>query len=219
MTNSDLFPRMSEAIVTGDREKAAGLAAEAVQAGLDLPEVVERGYIPGIQRVGELWEQGEYFLPELVIAADTFKTGMDVLTPLLAGKERQYKGTIVLGTVRGDVHDIGKNLVGFMLESSGFRVIDLGTDVEASRFVEAVKDNSADVVALSALLTTTMLGMKAVIDALHQAGLRASVKVIVGGAPLSQKFAEDIQADAYGVNAPQALEIVKRWMGEKAGRN
>jgi 5-methyltetrahydrofolate--homocysteine methyltransferase len=209
---------ISQAILKGDVYDIEEILQKYLEAGA-APMACIEAMMAGLDETGKLFERGEYFLPELVIAADTFKTGMDVLTPLLAGKERQYKGTIVLGTVRGDVHDIGKNLVGFMLESSGFRVIDLGTDVEASRFVEAVKDNSADVVALSALLTTTMLGMKAVIDALHQAGLRASVKVIVGGAPLSQKFAEDIQADAYGVNAPQALEIVKRWMGEKAGRN
>lgn len=166
----------------------------------------------GLDETGKLFEQGEYFVPELMIAADAFKSGMEVLTPLLAGSPREYAGTVVLGTVRGDVHDIGKNLVGFMLESGGFKVIDLGTNVPAEQFIDAIKTHSADVLAMSALLTTTMLDMQNVMDALNEAGLRSSLKVIIGGAPVSQKFAEDIQADAYAANAPQGVEIVRSWL-------
>jgi 5-methyltetrahydrofolate--homocysteine methyltransferase len=202
---------ISDAVLNGNVYDIEEILERRLGAGVEPVSCIE-AMMAGLDETGKLFENGEYFLPEMVMAADTFKTGMEVLTPRLAGKAREYKGTIVLGTVKGDVHDIGKNLVGFMLESSGFRVIDLGTDVEPKLFVEAVKINSADVLAMSALLTTTMLGMTNVMDELEKAGLRSSVKVIVGGAPLSKKYAEDIQADAYGANAPQALEIVKGWL-------
>jgi len=166
----------------------------------------------GLDETGKRFERGDYFVPELMIAANTFKAGMEALSPHLAGKSREYKGIIILGTVRGDVHDIGKNLVGFMLESSGFKVIDLGTNVSAERFIEAVRTHSADVLAISALLTTTMLSMPAVLEALEREGLRSRVKVIIGGAPVSKKFAEDIRADAYGATAPQGVEIVRAWL-------
>ena len=177
------------------------------------PLVCVDAMMAGLEETGKRFEKGEYFLPELMMAGDTFKAGMEVLTPLLAGGSRQSRGTVVLGTVQGDVHDIGKNLVGFMLESAGYKVIDLGIDVPVERFVEAVKTQSPDVLALSALLTTTMLGMKAILDALEAAGLRSKVKVVVGGAPLSQKFAEDIGADGYGVTAPNAVDLVNGWLG------
>jgi 5-methyltetrahydrofolate--homocysteine methyltransferase len=144
-----------------------------------------------------------------MMAADAFKVGKEVLAPHLAGTPRAYEGTVVLGTVQGDVHDIGKNLVGFMLESSGFRVVDLGTDTPPARFAEAVQEHAADVVAMSALLTTTMLGMSQVVDALEQSQLRESVKVIVGGAPVSAKFADEIGVDAYAASAPEAVEVVR----------
>ena len=206
---------ISKVVLTGDVYDIEEILQKHLGTGVE-PMACIDAMMAGLDETGKLFESGEYFLPELMIAADTFKAGMDVLTPLLAGKTRQYKGTVVLGTVQGDVHDIGKNLVGFMLESSGFRVIDLGTDVDPGRFVEAVKTNTADVLAMSALLTTTMLGMEKVIEKLQKAGLGSSVKVIVGGALLSRKFAEDIGSDAYGANAPQAVEIVTGWLGEEA---
>jgi 5-methyltetrahydrofolate--homocysteine methyltransferase len=163
----------------------------------------------GLEETGTLFERGAYFVPELMMAADAFRAGMEVLAPRLAGTPREYEGTIVLGTVQGDVHDIGKNLVGFMLESSGFKVIDLGTDTAPERFVRAVQEHSADVLAMSALLTTTMLGMPEVVETLEEARLRNTVKVIIGGAPVSQKFAADIGVDAYAATAPEAVERVK----------
>ncbi len=202
---------LSKAVLTGNVYDIDEILRTHLGAG-EAPMACLEAMMAGLDETGKRFESGEYFVPELMMAADTFKAGMDVLAPHLAGKTREYKGTVVLGTVRGDVHDIGKNLVGFMLESSGFRVIDLGTDVEAARFVQAVKANSADVLAMSALLTTTMLGMQTVVKELEAAGLRGRVKVIVGGAPLSRKFAEDIQADAYGATAPQALEIIQGWV-------
>ncbi len=202
---------ISNAVLTGNVYDIAEILQKQLGTG-QAPMACLDAMMAGLDQTGKLFESGEYYLPELIMAADTFKEGMQVLAPRLAGKDRQFKGTVVLGTVQGDTHDIGKNLVGFMLECNGFDVIDLGTDVPAASFVEAVKAHSADVLAMSALLTTTMLGMPAVVKALEEAGLRATVKVIVGGAPLSRKFAEDIHADAYGANAPQAVEIVKGWL-------
>jgi len=210
-----MIEEISTAVLTGNIYDVDEILRKHLEAG-QAPMACLEAMMAGLDETGKRFESGQYFVPELMMAADTFKTGMDVLAPHLAGKTREYKGTVVLGTIRGDVHDIGKNLVGFMLESSGFRVIDLGTDVDAARFVQAVKTNSADVLAMSALLTTTMLGMGTVLKALDETGLRARVKVIVGGAPLSQKFAEDIRADAYGATAPQALEIIKGWLVAKA---
>lgn len=202
---------ISQAVLDGNVYDIEEILQKRLESGL-APLACIEAMMAGLDETGKRFESGDFFLPELIMAADAFKTGMEVLTPHMGGATRQFKGTVVLGTVQGDVHDIGKNLVGFMLESSGFRVIDLGTDVQPERFVEAVKEHSADVLAMSALLTTTMLGMPGVLDELKKAGLRERVKVIVGGAPLSKKFAEDIQADAYGATAPQAVEIVVGWI-------
>ncbi len=206
---------ISNAVLAGNVYDIADILQRHLAAG-ELPMACLEAMMAGLDKTGKLFECGDYYVPELMMAADTFKTGMDVLSPLLVGETRKYRGTVVLGTIPGDVHDIGKNLVGFMLECSGFKVVDLGTNVPAERFVDAIKTNSADVLAMSALLTTTMLGMPAVLKALEEAGLRSSVKVIIGGAPVSKKFAEDIRADAYGASAPQAVEIVGGWLGEEA---
>jgi 5-methyltetrahydrofolate--homocysteine methyltransferase len=206
-----MIEEISNAVLNGNVYDIDTILQKALQDG-QAPMACLEAMTAGLDQTGKLFESGEYFLPELIMAADTFKTGMAVLAPRLAAKERQFKGTVILGTVQGDTHDIGKNLVGFMLESSGFKVIDLGTDVPAAGFVEAAKTHSADVVAMSALLTTTMLGMPQVVTALEQAGLRGRVKVIIGGAPLSRNYAADIHADAYGASAPEAVEIVKGWL-------
>jgi 5-methyltetrahydrofolate--homocysteine methyltransferase len=203
---------ISNAVLTGNLYDIADILQKHLATDHP-PMACLEAMMAGLDETGKLFEGGEYFVPELMMAADTFKTGMEVLAPHLEGKTREYKGSVVLGTVQGDVHDIGKNLVGFMLESNGFKVIDLGTNVPASRFVEAVKTHSADVLAMSSLLTTTMLGMQAVVKALEDAKLRSSVKVIIGGAPISQKFADDIRVDAFGASAPQGVDIVKAWLG------
>lgn len=205
---------ISKAVLEGNLYDIADIIEKHLAAGV-APMACLDAMIAGLDETGKRFERGEYFVPELMMAADTFKAGMEALAPHLKGVERKYQGTIVLGTIQGDVHDIGKNLVGFMMECNGFKVIDLGTDVPAERFIEAVKTHSADVLAMSALLTTTMLGMANVVKALEEEGLRDKVKVIIGGAPVSQKFAEDIHADAYGATAPEGVEIVKRWMASK----
>jgi 5-methyltetrahydrofolate--homocysteine methyltransferase len=206
-----MIDEITTAVQTGNLYDIADILNKYLQSGEPAAACLD-AMIAGLDKTGKLFESGEYYVPELMIAADTFKAGMEVLTPHLTGDSRHYRGTVVIGSVQGDVHDIGKNLVGFMLECNGFKVIDLGTNVTPEHYIQAVKEHSADVLALSALLTTTMLGMPKVVQALEQAGLREKVKVIIGGAPISQKFAEDIHADAYAINAPQGVEIMAGWL-------
>jgi len=211
MIKDDLLRSMSEAIVAGDRAVAVSLAAEAVRSGLDLTEVIEKGYVPGLQRVGELWEQGEYFLPELIGSAESMKAAMAVLEPELRRKkiEARTGGKIIIGTVEGDIHDIGKNLVASMLQAAGFEVFDLGADVKLERFIEQAEAVGAGTICLSALLTTTMSNQKRFIGLLRDKGLRAKYKVLVGGAPASRKWADEIGADGYAENAVAAVKLMK----------
>jgi trimethylamine corrinoid protein len=216
MIKDELLRSMSEAIVAGDRAVAASLAADAVRSGLDLPEVIEKGYVPGIQRVGELWEQGEYFLPELIASAEAMKAAMAVLEPELQRKniEARTGGKVVIGTVEGDIHDIGKNLVASMLQAAGFEVFDLGADVKLERFIEKAEAVGAATICLSALLTTTMSNQRRFIGLLRDKGLRAKYKVLVGGAPASRKWADEIGADGYAENAVAAVKLVKSLAGQ-----
>jgi len=215
MTKNEIFPKMTEAIVAGDRKAARELAEEAVSAGLDLPEVIEKGYVPGIQKVGELWEQGEYFLPELISSAEAMKAAMAVLEPELnrKGVGARMAGKIVIGTVEGDIHDIGKNLVASMLQAGGFEVFDLGADVKLERFIETAEAVGAGMICLSALLTTTMVNQRRLIALLRDKGLRDKYKVLVGGAPASRKWAEEIGADGYAENAVAAVKLAKSLAG------
>lgn len=194
-------------VLTGDRDSAVRLAREALDRGYDLLDLIENGFSRGIQKAGGLWEKGEYFLPELAFSAESMKAAMDVLRPaLLSGSAREKsKGTIVIGTIQGDIHDIGKTLVATMLAANGYRVIDLGADVPYEKFVEEAVNNAADAVCMSALLTTTMVGQREVIERLGQAGLRARVKVLVGGAPTSSAWAGEIGADGHAENAVDAV--------------
>lgn len=211
----DLYRSMSEAIIGGDRIRSAALAEEAVRTGLDLIEVIEKGYVPGIQRVGELWEEGEYFLPELITSAEAMKTAMSILEPELARQriKARTSGKVVIGTVEGDIHDIGKNLVASMLQAGGFEVHDLGVDVALDRFVEKAEAVGADFICLSALLTTTLTNQKRLIGLLREKGLRDKYKVLVGGAPASAKWAEEIGADGYAENAVSAVKLAKSLTG------
>jgi len=211
MNKSDLLTSMNKAIVAGDRAVAASLAAEAVRSGLDLPEVIEKGYVPGIQKVGELWEQGEYFLPELISSAEAMKAAMAVLEPEMHRQkiEAPKGGRVVIGTVEGDIHDIGKNLVASMLQAAGYEVFDLGADVKLERFIEQAEAVGAGTICLSALLTTTMAGQKRFIGLLRDKGLRDKYKVLVGGAPASRKWADEIGADGYAENAVAAVKLLK----------
>jgi trimethylamine corrinoid protein len=215
MTKNEIYPKMSEAIIAGDRAAARALAEEAVRSGLDLLEVVEKGYVPGIQRVGELWEQGEYFLPELITSAEAMKAAMAVLDPQLNRKDvaSRMGGKVVIGTVEGDIHDIGKNLVASMLQAGGFEVFDLGVDVKLERFIETAEKVGADMICLSALLTTTMMNQRRLIGLLRDRGLRDKYTVLVGGAPASRKWAEEIGADGYAENAVAAVKMAKSLAG------
>jgi trimethylamine corrinoid protein len=215
MKKDELFARMAKAIIEGSKAEAEALAREAVQAKLDLNEVIEKGYVPGIQKVGDLWESGEYFLPELITSADCMKAAMAVLQPELdkAKIKTRSKGKVVIGTVEGDIHDIGKSLVASMLSANGFEVFDLGADVKLERFIQKAEETGADFICLSALLTTTMLGQKKAVEMLKAKNLYGKYKVLVGGAPASQKWADDIGADGYAENAMLAVKVAKRLMG------
>lgn len=199
-----------DAILTGNAKKAEEVTKAALEAGVDPSELLSKYMIPAMDEVGMRFECNEYFVPELLIAARAMKTSLQLLTPKLAAKGAKSAGRVVIGTVQGDLHDIGKNLVASMLEGGGFEVVDLGVDVPPERFVQAVQQKDGCIVALSALLTTTMTMMKTVIDALERAGLRGKTKVIVGGAPITQQFADEIGADGYSDNASSAVALARK---------
>jgi corrinoid protein of di/trimethylamine methyltransferase len=203
---------LGQAVLDGDDVGVVGLARQATEAGLAPLEVIERGLVPGIRKAGELWEEGEYFLPELVSSAQAMKAAMDVLRPALvrAGAGREV-GRVVIGTVHGDIHDIGKTLVGTLLAANGFTVSDEGVDVPVARFVERARELDADLVCASALLTTTMAVQRELVGALRLAGLRA--RVMVGGAPANQAWASEIGADGYADNAVAAVAVARRLVG------
>ncbi|MFQ6082340.1 MAG: corrinoid protein [Candidatus Aminicenantia bacterium] len=211
MKEEKIFQAMAESIIEGNKEGAVRLAREAIKQGLNLNEVIDQGYVPGIQKVGQLWEEGEYFLPELLTSAECMKAAMSVLEPELtkSGVTRRTEGKVIIGTVQGDIHDIGKNLVASMLSANGFEVIDLGADVPLNKFVERAKLEKADLICLSALLTTTMVGQKRVMEIVKSESLGGKIKVMVGGAPVTQEWAERIGADGYGENAMEAVKVAK----------
>ncbi len=199
---------IAQAVQEGNLYEIEDMVNAALAAG-ESPKDLLEAMMAGLKACGDRFERGEYFLPELMGSGDAFQAGMGVLGPKLSAGDRVSQGKVVLGTVHGDVHDIGKNLVGFMLESAGFSVVNLGVDVSTEGFVQAVKEHRPQVLGMSALLTTTMLGMGDVIQALKQAGLRDQVKVVIGGGPVSKKYAEDIGADGYGNDAAQAVNLIK----------
>jgi len=199
---------IANAVAEGNVYDMEDMVTSALAAGENPKDLLE-AMMAGLKTCGDRFQSGEYFLPELMGAGEAFTVGMQVLAPALAPGDRTSQGTVVLGTVRGDVHDIGKNLVGFMLESAGFTVVNLGVDVSAEVFAQAVRDHQPQVLGLSGLLTTTMLGMGDVIEELERQGLRDKVKVIIGGAPVSKKYAEQIGAAGYGNDAAQAVQLVR----------
>ncbi len=199
---------ITEAIRDGNTYDIVELVQSSLDSG-DKPLDVLKAMTDGLDQCGKKFETGEYFLPELLMASDTFTEGMKVLEPHLSQSSLGQEGKVLLGTVAGDVHDIGKNLVGFLLKSSGFEVIDIGTDNSTERFVDAVKKHKPDVLGLSALLTTTMLGMGNIINALDSEGLHEKTKVIIGGGPVSARFAEQIGADAYASDAVEGVRKIK----------
>jgi corrinoid protein of di/trimethylamine methyltransferase len=201
-----------EAILGGQAQAARTLTEQVLAAGAEAQEVVDRSMIPAMDEVGRRFENCEYFVPELLISARAMKAALAILRPKLASQGSQPAGRLAIGTVRGDLHDIGKSLVGAMLEGGGFDVIDLGVDVPAERFVDAVTTRGATIVALSALLTTTMPAMKAVVEELTKAGVRGKVKVMVGGAPVTQHYAEEVGADGYAPTAAGAVILARRFV-------
>jgi 5-methyltetrahydrofolate--homocysteine methyltransferase len=196
-----------DGIIEGDKTAVTEHVQEAVDAGLPAEVILKQGLVPAMSEVGRMFEEGEYYVPEMLIAARAMQAGLAILKPLLVASDVQATGTIVIGTVQGDLHDIGKNLVGMMLEGAGFELVDLGTDVQAEQFVQAVRDHQPDLVAMSALLTTTMPSMKKTIDALQDAGVRDSVKVIIGGAPVTPEYATEIGADGFAADAGRAASL------------
>ncbi len=211
----DQLSSLREAILIGDGGAAARAAGEALAAGVSPVDVIAEGISPAMGEVGQLFEEGEYFVPELLIAARATKEVFAILRPLLAETGARPAGRVLLATVEGDLHDIGKNLVGMMLEGAGFEVVDLGVDIPASRFVSAVEAERPQIVGLSALLTTTMPAMKTTLEALDAAGLRSQVKVMVGGAPVTQRYADSIGADGYGDTATAAVELARSLIGRQ----
>ncbi len=209
-----LLAELSNAVIAGDPDRAAQLAQEGLEAGHPPLTLIEEGLRPGMDVVGERFACGEAFIPDLVMSGKAMKAAIAVLEPALkAGQARRVLGRVVIGTVQGDIHEIGKSLVGIMLTAAGFEVRDLGVDVTPEQFVAAVREADANLVGLSALLTTTMISQRNVIEALKEAGLRERVKVLIGGAPTSPRWAEEIGADAYGENATEAVRLAKVLVG------
>lgn len=208
MSKEELLRRIADAVVNLDVEEARKSAEEALEMGIPPLEAITEGMAKGLQKVGELFEKKEYFLADMIMAAEAFKEGMDVLTPHIK-KEGSRKGVIVMGTVKDDVHDLGKNVVSTLLASEGYDVYDLGIDVPAEEFVKKAKEVDADVVGLSALLTTTMERIPEIIEVFKKEGLRERVRIIIGGRPITPEFAEEVDADAYCEDAIKALEIVR----------
>jgi 5-methyltetrahydrofolate--homocysteine methyltransferase len=206
---ADLLNEIKEAVIDGLQKVVPGKVQAALDAGIDPETILNEAMIKGMSEVGQLFEDGEFFVPEMLVAARAMASGMEILKPRLIQADVKSAGKVIIGTVQGDLHDIGKNLVGMMLEGAAFEVVDLGADVSPEKFVEAVKENGAQIVALSALLTTTMPSMKATIEALETAGLRDKVKVMVGGAPLSDQYAKEIHADGYSPDANRAVALAK----------
>jgi len=217
--SAELFAAMTRSILDGEAEDAADLARQALAQGLDPLAAINQGYVPGIQQVGQEFSCGDAFLPELVMAGEAMKAAIAVLEPEMArqGVERSLEGRVVIGTVHGDIHDIGKTLVGTLLAAHGFEVHDLGVDVEVTRFVETARAVNADIVGLSALLTTTMVVQRDVIEALEDAGLRPGVKVMVGGAPVTRQWAAEIGAEGYSEDAAGAVQVARQLMAAAQG--
>ncbi|HVX30195.1 MAG: corrinoid protein [Acidobacteriota bacterium] len=206
--------KLYEAVLNGDSKGAVAITKQALEEGTDPLEIVSKHMIPAMDEAGRRFECEEYFVPELLLAARAMKGALELIRPLLAARGDEPAGRVVIGTVKGDLHDIGKNLIASMLEGGGFEVIDLGTDVSPEKFVQAVKERNPNLVCLSALLTVTMPSMKTTIDALKAAGVREKVRVVVGGAPVTEQWAKEIGADAYGENAASAVPLARRLVGK-----
>ena len=209
--NDQIFKTMAQSIIDGEAEEAEKLAKQAIELGIDPLDAINKGFVVGVDDVGNRFSCGDAFLPELVMAGEAMKTAVGVLEPEMAkqGSERKMLGTIVLGTIEGDIHDIGKTLVGTMLSASGFKVFDLGVDVPVMTLVEKARLENADIIGVSALLTTTMVKQRDVIEALDDMGMRPKVKVMVGGAPVTRDWTEEIGADGFSEDSIGAVAVAK----------
>jgi 5-methyltetrahydrofolate--homocysteine methyltransferase len=203
---------LTDSVIKGDEDKIKLTILELLNAGTPAKEIMDDGLIAGMNIVGEKMETEEMFIPEVLMSAKAMSAGVEILKPQLTDEENAASGIMILGTVQGDLHDIGKNLVKMLMEGAGFSVIDLGTDVPPAAFVDAIKEHNADIVAMSALLTTTMPKMKETMEAMENAGIRDQVKVLVGGAPVTENYADEIGADGYGYDAGSAVRIAKEYM-------
>jgi 5-methyltetrahydrofolate--homocysteine methyltransferase len=203
------YEDLAQRVISGDREKVTEITKSLIDEGKDPMEIINKGLIGGMSVVGARFKNDEMFVPEVLMSAKTMGLGMDLVKPLIADQGMPTTGKVLLGTVQGDLHDIGKNLVGMMLESAGFSVIDMGIDIDPDQFAVAIKEENPDILAMSALLTTTMMHMKDTIDLLKEQGLREKVKVIIGGAPISQEFADEIGADGFAPDAASAADLCK----------
>ncbi len=210
---SRIYEQLSTALLEGDAEKAPKLVKRGLKQGLVPKDILDNGLVVGMNEVGVRFKAGDMFVPEVLMSADAMQASLVILQPELVASGAKLIGKIVMGTVKGDLHDIGKNLVGMMCEGSGFTVIDLGFNVDPEAFVEALKEHQPDVVGMSALLTTTMRAMAQTIKAIEEAGLRDQVKIMVGGAPVDAAFAERIGADGYGSNGPAGSDLAKEFVG------
>lgn len=202
--------KLYDAILTGNAKVSKEVTQQALAAGADPQDLVQKYMIPAMDEVGRRYEANEYFVPELLISARAMKASLEFIRPLLAARGSEPAGRVVIGTVKGDLHDIGKNLVAAMLEGAGFEVIDLGVDVPPEKFIAALNEKKANIVAMSALLTTTMNSMKTTIEAFKAAGIRGNIKVMIGGAPVTEKYAEEIGADGYSTNANGAVALARK---------
>ena len=204
------FSKLTEAILNGDAKTSVAVTKEALDKKADPQELVSKYMIPAMDQIGKRFESGDCFVPELLISARAMKASLELIRPLLAARGAEPMGRVVIGTVKGDLHDIGKNLVASMLEGAGFEVIDLGVDVSPDKFVAEAQAKKANVIALSALLTTTMPNMRSIVEELKKAGVRDQIRVIVGGAPVTQRYADEIGADGYSDNANGAVGLARK---------
>lgn len=209
----DIVKQIADRVIEGNIAEVESLTKQATEQKIDIQKIIDEGFIPGLDVVGEKYTAGEFFLPEMLMSAMAVKEGMEILRPLLTKSGVKPKGTIVAGTVMGDVHDIGKNIVCMMMEGGGFKVIDLGIDVPVEKFINAAKNNNADIIAMSALLSTTRVNMKGIIEAIRASELNHKVKVMIGGAPVTQDFADSIGADGYAPDAGLAVKRAKELLG------
>ena len=216
--NEKMYNAMAQSIIDGESEEAVNLAIQTIELGIDPLDAINRGFIVGVDHVGNLFSAGDAYLPELVMAGEAMKAAVDALEPEMSrqGTGRKILGTIVLGTIEGDIHDIGKTLVGTMLSVVGFKVFDLGVDVPILTLIEKARTENADIIGISALLTTTMVKQRDVVEALNDIGLRSAIKVMVGGAPVTRDWAEEIGADGYSEDAMGAVAVAKELLATKA---